>query len=88
MSAHHDPIYPDVSAVVAGLNRLVDDLSDVQTDARTAVARIMERGTRTGGGHLSRVVTLDAIALQLRWLADDVLHMQSALTGKETRHAN
>jgi hypothetical protein len=86
MKAHLDPLYPDAVAVVAGLARLVEDLSDLQSDVRTALGHMVS--SMEDKSCVRGIMALDAVALQLRWLADDVLRMQSALTGKEKHHAN
>lgn len=82
-TGHEDPTYKDAVAVVAGLDRLSNDLTELAAEAAT-VAKDLRRVLSEIPA--ARLEALDAVRLQLSWLAGDAERMRAALARGEEDH--
>jgi len=83
-SEHQNPEYTDVFAVVAGMERMSDDLLALADEFRAASVTLRQ-AVRTG--RLSPTA-LNHLHQQLVWLTGDVERMRAALRRKEEPHGS
>lgn len=85
MNAHRETTYQDAFAVVSGLDRLQQDLAELQAEvsgAASGLRRVLQTQQRR---HQSASV-LQNLQRQLAWLSGDVARMHAALVQEETHH--
>lgn len=87
MSTHTDPTYQDTFAVVAGLDRMKQDLDDLKTEAGD-LASLLRQGLRKGSLSESTLFLMKDLQRQLTWLAGDVERMHAALGKEDTHHGS